>query len=120
MKHIEENIVNSFRLAKNDIIQLQNAVIQLQKTQENLLQRLVRIETTSTSMMKKVDTCERPKNIIVHKGSAKKIYVASKEGKKFHMDNCPYAQNIKPKTKKLFKSKTTALNEGYKPCHCVK
>ena len=44
----------------------------------------------------------------------------SKTGKKFHIEACPFAKNIKPKYKIRFKSKTKALNEGYKPCNCVK
>lgn len=46
-------------------------------------------------------------------------FVASKTGKKFHVENCIFAKNIKPKSKKIFKSKTAALNQGFKPCHCV-
>ena len=50
----------------------------------------------------------------------KKIFAASKEGKKFHMVKCPFAQNIKPKSKVNFKSKNAAFNKGYKPCKCIK
>lgn len=50
----------------------------------------------------------------------KSIFIASKSGKKFHYENCPFAKNIMPKSKKIFKSKTAALNSGYKACDCVK
>ena len=55
-----------------------------------------------------------------NKKRAHKIFVAPKEGKVFHLSNCPFAQNIKPKNKVTFKSKTKALNEGFKPCKCIK
>jgi len=66
---------------------------------------------------KKAKKVEKPKTV---RRSVRKTYVASKEGKKFHVSNCPFAQNIKPKTKVKFKTKTRPLNLGYKPCSCVK
>jgi len=50
----------------------------------------------------------------------KKTYIASKEGEIIHEKNCPFAKNIMPKSKIVFKSKTKALNEGYKACSCIK
>lgn len=47
-------------------------------------------------------------------------YIAPKDGRKFHIKNCPFAQNIKPKNLIRFKSKTKALNKGFKPCACIK
>jgi len=55
-----------------------------------------------------------------HKTVHRKHFLASKEGKKFHTVNCPFAQNIKPKFKVTFKSKVKALNIGYKACSCIK
>jgi methylphosphotriester-DNA--protein-cysteine methyltransferase len=46
-------------------------------------------------------------------------YLASKTGKTFHVKNCPFAKNIRPKSKIIFKTKTKALNKGYKPCKCA-
>ncbi len=50
---------------------------------------------------------------------ANKVYVSSKDSNKFHLTNCPFAKNIKPKHKEVFKSKVKALNQGLKPCKCV-
>ena len=50
---------------------------------------------------------------------AKKVYIAAKTGKKFHISHCPFARNIKPNAQVRFKSKNSALNKGYKPCKCV-
>jgi hypothetical protein len=70
---------------------------------------------------KKVSNKKRPKTKVktVTK-RAKKVFVASKTGSKFHVKNCPFAKNIKPKSRLIFKTKNTALNKGLKPCNCVK
>jgi hypothetical protein len=104
MKSIEKNILKSFNLAKSDIIQLQNKVIDLSRNQKVLVERLEKLN--------------QPVKKTVTKKS--KTFVAAKEGKKFHIKECPFAKNIKPKSKLTFKSKNTALNKGYKPCNCVK
>ena len=115
MERMERNVINSFRLVKKDIILVQNALLDLKNAQGEVLELL-------TQMQKGVFKSTSPKKKIVKKkNSGKKTsYLASKTGKKFHQKNCPFAQNIKPKTKITFKSKTTALNKGYKPCNCVK
>lgn len=149
MDQLEQNIVNSFRLAKSDIIKTKNDVIELSKTQKRILemlkdlnakqvklnQRVTKlngkkvakpkpvVKTKTRTVVKKVPVVKRVKVPVVKKihvaKRAQKTFVASKEGKKFHSVNCPFAQNIKPKHKKSYKSKTKALNEGYKPCDCV-
>lgn len=107
MNQFKENVVNSFRLVKTDIIKLQNTIIELRRSQQDLMQRVYTLEAE-----KQVRAAAR--------SHANKHFVASKEGKKFHIADCPFAQNIKPKSKLNFKSKIKALNDGYKPCNCVK
>ena len=120
MNQIEENVVNSFRLAKNDIIKLQTEMIEMKSFQERLIEKISRLENLNVKLVDKINTLQNhthaPK--IISK-NAKKIYLASKDGKKFHITHCPFALNIKPKKLLKYKSKTTALNEGYKPCSCI-
>ena len=106
MNELEQNIINSFRLAKSDIIKLQTELIELQERVAKLETRRVR-----TKVVKKP---------AAHKTVHRKKIIAAKEGKKFHIADCPFAQNIKPKSRVHFKSATGALNEGYKPCSCIK
>lgn len=139
MKQIEENVVHSFRLAKSDIIQLQNDFLKLSQAQERIVEMLdtlkehemgiyQRVKELGISMARKptektiVKTItKRPKTIVkTITKRPKKVFVASKTGNKFHIMKCPFAQNIKPKTKIRFKLKSTALNKGFKPCKCVK
>ena len=128
MNQLERNVIESFRLAKNDIIKLQNKIIEVGNTQKKIIETLDTLRAREALLSQKVreisfKAAKKPieKTIVRTIGKkAKKVYVGSKEGKKFHMDNCPFAQNIKPKTKVVFESKTKALNEGYKPCHCIK
>ena len=136
---LENNIVNSFRLAKTDIIKLQNDVIELGQTQKRIVELLDELKQSQMELYQKITSVKRSasprktrakpvrrirtrtvvKTVSVAK-RAHKRFVAPKGGKKFHVPTCPFAQNIKPKHKTTFKSKTKALNEGFKPCKCVK
>ncbi len=117
MKNIEKNILNSFKLAKSDIIKIQDKYLDLKKIQANILDRLFKLETSKTKIQRPIKIVQEIKKPVIH--TKRKIYVASKEGKKFHLHNCPYAQNIRPKMLVKFKTKTTALNNGYEPCKCI-
>jgi len=149
MNTLEQNIIKSFRRAKEDIIQLQTRIITLKQNQskivsklevlnqnnQRLLQTLDDIKTKEQNLHKEIHDLnklitekltKKPKTITRTKTVTKKVparkkptYVASKTGKKFHIPHCPFAKNIKPKSKVKFKSKTTALNNGYKACDCV-
>jgi len=49
------------------------------------------------------------------------IYVASKDGKAFHVPGCALAKNIKPANLVKFKSKAEAEKAGYSACKvCLK
>tara|TARA_Y100000310_G_C20599670_1_gene772347 strand:+ start:1031 stop:1384 length:354 start_codon:yes stop_codon:yes gene_type:complete len=117
MKQLEENVIHSFKLAKRDIITLQNEVIRLSQMMEKL-----RSDVGTTKLAQ--EKLRKPKQkVIVKKVSAKrakKHYFASKTGTKFHDPHCPFAKNIKPKMRVRFAAKDTARNKGYKPCNCVR
>jgi len=141
---IEKNIIDSFRLAKTDIINLQNELINLSQAQERIMElfdelkekelelerKQTEIELRVASKVREIALKvpkEQPKVVPLVKTvtktvtrHAKKHFVASKSAKTFHQTNCPFAQNIKPKSKIVFKSRVKALNEGFKPCKCVK
>jgi hypothetical protein len=129
MNQLEQNIVNSFRIAKSDILKLQTDFLTLSQTQERVLELLDQLRAYESQLYQRVKdigvsvskrALPGKTEIISVPAKVKKIYTASKSGSKFHSINCPFAQNIKPKTKLIFKTKTRALNSGYKPCSCVK
>ncbi len=106
MNQLEENIQESFTRVKNDVLKLQKSVIALSQTQART------VEILSTILQKKV-----PQKLTIKRETR---YLASKGGKKFHIPHCPFALNIKPKFSLTFKAKNTALNQGFRPCRCVK
>lgn len=134
MTQLIQNIIESFRLAKNDIMKLQDEAISLNKALKKQNENVARLKLSHTKLQEKVKNMKskkpkatKTKVMTVMKVAtkktvkrAKKTYVAAKGGKKFHETNCPYAKNIKPKHKVTFKSTTKALNKGYKPCNCAK
>ena len=120
MEQVEKNVITSFDLAKKDIIALRNKMAELVEVQEFLLRKVSKLGYKPVSEAKP-KTITKTRTIVKTVTKApKKIFVASKEGKSFHLKTCPFAQNIKPKTKVVFKTKNAALNKGYKPCKCIK
>jgi len=117
----ENKLFNSFRLVKSDIISMQNELVGLSQAQERLLEEISKLKA-SNARLKQKSSLKRIKIKKVQHVSAKrakKHYVAAKGSKKFHVKECPFAQNIMPKHKINLKSKTGALNLGFKPCKCV-
>ncbi len=142
MEQIEQNVMDSFRLAKTDIIKLQNDILELNRSQTKIIELVRGLRASELYFHQKVKQLnsakaieyKRPvivkKNIIraVAKAPVKPVrhfarkhlvIVATKGSNKFHKVNCPYAKNIKPKNKIRFHSKVKALNEGFKACQCV-
>ena len=119
MEDMEKNVINSFRLAKSDIIKIQDKYLDLKKIQAIILDRVSKLEGLRLNIPKPVRIVQQVEKHVAHKGYAHKTYLASEKGKKFHLPNCPYAQHINPETKIKFKTKAKALNLGYKPCSCI-
>ncbi|MCP3686437.1 MAG: hypothetical protein GY861_27685 [bacterium] len=125
MNQLEINTMNSFRLAKRDIIKMQSDIIALGRTEKKIVESLERLTAKETMLYNRVKQLDQRHAAakaltIARKASKKKTYAASKDSNKFHLSNCPFAQNIKPKTKIKFNSRIKALNKGLKPCKCVK
>jgi len=133
MNQLEQNIVNSFRLAKSDIIQLQTEVIKLGENQKKIIEKIEEIRLREVQLYNLYHKLTERKNVVVRKTNtpktrvitktvfkrARKMFIASKTGNKFHIIKCPFAKNIKPRTKVHFHSKDAALNKGFKPCKCI-
>jgi len=49
----------------------------------------------------------------------KSYFVAGKNGKMFHVKNCPKAKQIPVAQLLTFKSKTSALDRGFIACKCT-
>ncbi len=129
MEKIELKTIHSFRRAKSDIIDLQSKVIELGVAQKRLLGKIASMDEEHRKVLRELALVKLQKRVAEKRAEQKTTqraapkrttYIASKEGKKFHVKNCPYAQNIKPKLAQTFKTKTKPLNLGLKPCNCVK
>ncbi|PIN73614.1 hypothetical protein COV20_05310 [Candidatus Woesearchaeota archaeon CG10_big_fil_rev_8_21_14_0_10_45_16] len=91
-----ENVQRSFQLAKSDIYALYEHV------------KVLRAE---------VDYLKQLNMKSSQPAAVEKQFVASETGKKVHQANCLHAQKIKKRV--IFKTKTLALNKGYKLCSCL-
>jgi hypothetical protein len=114
-----KNLVISLNQAINRIEKLEKVNVKTKKvssTKKKVVKSNPKIKKANTNSVKKVIT--KPK-VQVKKVKQKK-YIASKTGKKFHLKNCVFAKNIKPKSMIKYSTKEAYLNNGYKPCDCLK
>lgn len=126
VKLLEHNVIRSFSNAKDDVGMLkdnysrQNDIIrQLYENQKKLVLRIRDIEKRLAE--KTVEKVMEKKIVLTSAKTAPKThFVGSQSALKFHDQICPFAKNIKPKNKIVFKSKVKAFNLGYKPCDCLK
>jgi len=140
-KQLETNLYESFKRVKSDVIQLSNEINKLSMSLSKVIGDVgknrdkIDIAATKAADLDKYfkqhvaalhkNANVRPKTVVVERVKKvvakhkKKTYVASETGKKFHLTNCIFAKNIKPKSLVKFKSKNAMLNKGYKPCACV-
>ena len=96
-RKLQKNTRKSFALARQDIQALYDHV--------SMLHHVVK------------DLNDKIDNLSV--GKVVRKFVASKTSTKIHTDKCAFAKNIKAKNKLNFKSKETALVQGYVACNCV-
>ena len=119
----EAKIIESFRLVKNDIMALQRKMTELAQNQERMMEwiqdtrdKQAKLFNEVGKMKAKAKASKATKTVVVKKQAAavskpkvktitkiktvtkraKLVFVASKEGKKFHVESCPFGKNIKP------------------------
>jgi len=54
------------------------------------------------------------------KEEPKKIFITSAKAKRYHVENCPFAQKIRAEKRIIFRTREDAEKQGYRPCTCVK
>ena len=105
MNQLEKNIICSFRLVKQDILDLKRQISLLNETQSSIVEVLTQLKEYDKELYKKLN-------------KENSEFIASKTGQKFHIKNCPFAKNIS-KENRISMSKRIALNQGFKACKCV-
>jgi len=112
MKQIEANIIKSFNGMKYDLASIHTKIYEIMHKNEEL-------ERTIFILQGQLRT--PPRTIIKTKIKNKGIKIfGSKEGNKYHRSSCPFAKNIKAKSKIIFSTKKIAEKKGYRPCKCLK
>ena len=106
MEKFEKNVLNSFRLAKSDIIKLQDSLMEMKRTQARILEKLAKLETKKGSK-----PVVRAKRV-----SKKQIYLASKDGDKFHDAGCIALKKVERKNLVSYPTKNKAISKGLQPC----
>ena len=122
MATLEHNIIKSFVSVKQDVEGVKDELAMALRRLAHLETSVLKVKLAKPAPTPKPATRTKVVQVVktITQKHRSKTFVASKTGKKFHIKECPFAQNIKPKSALKFKSKDTALNKGYKPCDCVK
>lgn len=130
MDTMEKNLVASFRNVKDDVMDLKDQITELNKAQKRLMEYISKLKDKDNKLSSKVEKLKNGKAKVrtvtktvvkrVPGGRKSQTFVASKTGKRVHIKACPFAKNIKPKSKVTFSSKVKAFNSGYKACECLK
>ncbi|MFT4302970.1 MAG: hypothetical protein ACMXYG_00240 [Candidatus Woesearchaeota archaeon] len=144
IKTLETNLYESFTRVKSDVLhltdemnKLSNAISKLSNSSLSgkvatleikivALERMVRDMSTRQSSQskkktstKKVKTAKKKADVkpkVVYRTKPKrKIFIASKNGKRYHEEDSLLIKKIKPKDRVVFKSKVAAENAGYTP-----
>lgn len=118
MNQVEKNTIKSFDLAKQDIHALREELVKVIQRQRAILSELSELRHRKPVVINKTVTAKK----IAQKSAnprTKTVYIAAKNGKKYHQKKCPFAQNIMPKNRIKFASRVKALNQGFKPCNCI-
>ncbi|MEM4267602.1 MAG: hypothetical protein QXK37_02095 [Candidatus Woesearchaeota archaeon] len=112
MNQLEQNIVESFRLVKNDVLALQKSLAEIAQNQQRMFELLNDTREKEASLYQRL--------LQIKERKEQQLFVASKTGKSLHMDKCPFAKNIKPSSRIVFGTKVRGLNAGLKLCECLK
>ncbi len=123
---------------KKDLSHLKGSDMEVVDQLMGLNQSLMNVKHSTDTALKEAETAKeeakvalveaenvrktKPKvvnKIVYKKGSKSTSFIAAKDGKKFHRPSCPYAKNILPKKRLVFKTKDSALNNGFKECKCL-
>ncbi|RJQ15726.1 hypothetical protein C4573_06260 [Candidatus Woesearchaeota archaeon] len=118
LPQVIDNVKESFKLAKRDIIELAQTVNTLNETLHEMNKKYQELLKEQHAM--KLKLSEKGSKKIIISTTGKRQYVGSRRALKVHDSNCVFAKNIKPKYKINFTSKSKALNQGYKLCDCLK
>ena len=116
----------SFANVKEDMAHLysyidtmRNRVVELEDTNMRLISAMTVLgEIVAAGQKRQLDCQKHTVKKVSYKPKVR--VVASKTGKKAHLNSCAFAKNMKAINKREFSSKTSARKAGYKLCKCMK
>jgi hypothetical protein len=117
MALLESTVVNSFKLAKTDIMSLQEALVQISTNQERIMEWIHDTRDKEVELYSQLKTVRQDVEKVRNKPA--EVLVASKDSNKVHVANCPYARNIKKPSRIFFSDQKQAIKSGYEPCKCL-
>lgn len=117
----EDNVVQSFRRVKADVIKLQDEFMLLRENQIRLIERLSRLESERAAPKTEiVRVIEKPvpkvKQKVIRSKTVKTAYLASKDGTKFHDPGCNSLKKVSRDNLVSYSTKYKAISKGLQPC----
>jgi len=135
IKTLENNVKQSFSNTKTDVVELKNQMKQVSEAIKQINANIAKLGDNQKVLLAKLENAAKvpmpekaekviEKSIIVTSAKSQKQqakeFIASSSSYKLHDPVCPFAKNIKPMNKVVFRTKAKALNLGYKLCDCMK
>ncbi len=111
----EEKIKASFMLTKKELAEIKSGI-------SDLTAELHRISEKNKVLFAKVSKARPVKKVSIVRSSKKRAskFIGARNSMLLHDPKCPFAKRILPKNRVVFRSKTKALNLGFKRCECLK
>jgi len=109
MEANENNVIESFKRAKADIVCLWDNVNTAKLKSTEVASRLERIELQQKAIMAQIDNMK----------PAKQAVVLNKTNMKLHAKNCFFAKNIKPKNRAVYSSAEELRGMRVDRCACM-
>ena len=107
----EVNLYNKMKKSKAAKPEVKTIIKKIKSKPEiRTIIKTVKSKPEIKTLIKRVKSKPKIKTVIkTITKRANKVYVSSKDSNKFHLTNCPFAKNIKPKHREIFKSRIKTL-----------
>ncbi len=127
ISNVHNKLLDAFNKVKRDVHTLKDLarnqnerIAALQNNEKALLVRIRKLETEIDKLNSKKSQVKVVEKVVKKTVPRKRKYYGAKTSMKLHDEDCPFAKNIKPENKVVFRSKVKPFNMGYEACTCLK
>ena len=102
-----------------EVKKIQKAFIKVKEDYNHVLKRLYELEKENISLRALASNNKEIKILEKYNVPEKRVYIANRESKKVHSQDCPFGKKIGTQNREVFDTVSDALKERYSRCSCV-